>query len=390
MRPKACLVANTSWYIYNFRLPLLQDLKENGFDVVVMAPRDKFTERLESLGFNLVEWKLIRKSINPFAEISAIIELARLYRSCNCDIYHHFTIKACIYGTIAAKLTKRYRVVNSITGLGHLFVSNKKRTRALRGAISPLYKKVLSAKRAVNIFQNKDDADLMIRDGMTRGEQAKLIYGSGVDVNYFSAAAGREKLSEIKEGGEIVILFPSRVIKEKGIQEVVEAMHMLEEAEFCFKLRIAGDIDSGNRSSLSRDCLELLAKNDRIELMGHCDNMREVYADAHIVLLPSWREGLSRTLIEAAAMEKPIITSDVPGCRDVVEHGKNGLLIKMGCSHSISMAILLMARNGAWADGLGRNARTRVISEFEVSLVNKRTIDEYNELLDHDRFRSKG
>ncbi len=371
------LVANTSWYLYNFRFPLMRDLRKNGYQVAVVAPHDKYTILLEQEGFKVHNWKVSRSSINPFTEAIALLDLINIYRKERPDLLHHFTIKACLYGTIAAKFSRVYRVINAVTGLGHVFLGTRFHNRILRRILKPIYTAVFMARRSTVVFQNADDQEKLIQLGITESRKARLIYGSGVDIEKFKPDLD----SSGKFHEPIKILFPSRLIKQKGLQEVLEASQSLWAESYNFELLLAGDIDIDNRSSISQEELLILKEEPRIICLGHVHNMRKLYSSIDIVVLPSWREGLSRSLIEAAAMERPIITTDVPGCRDVVDHGCSGLLVPLKNSHALKLAINLLIKNPSLARRFGKEAREKVVAEFQVSLVNKRTLEQYENLL---------
>lgn len=375
--PKVLLVANTSWYLYNFRLPLIRDLRDCGYRVELVAPHDAHTPLLEAEGFTVHLWLVARSSVNPLSEAHALVDLLRIYRREKPDLVHHFTIKACLYGTIAAKGARVYRVINAVTGLGHVFLGTRKRSRVLRLAIKPLYRAAFKARRATVVFQNAADQEQLIQLGITDGERARLIRGSGVDIQRFhplSDSAGRFHTP-------LQLLFPSRLIREKGTGELLEACHQLWDQGLALELLVAGALDSGNRSALSEAELAALQAESRIRCLGHVDDMQALYAASDIVVLPSWREGLSRSLIEAAAMERPIITTDVPGCRDVVDPGRSGLLVPLHDARSIALAILLLHANPDLARRFGKEARRKVVAEFQVSLVNQRTLEQYTQLL---------
>jgi glycosyltransferase involved in cell wall biosynthesis len=375
--PKVLLVANTSWYLHNFRLPLLRDLRERGYQVALAAPHDVHTSLLEAEGFTVHPWLVARSSVNPLAEAHALVDLLRIYRREKPDLVHHFTIKACLYGTIAAKGARIYRVLNAVTGLGHVFLGTRKRSRLLRKAIKPIYKAAFKARRATVVFQNADDQEKLIQLGITDGDRARLIRGSGVDIELFQPttdSAGRFHMS-------LQVLFPSRLIREKGTSELLEACQQLWKEGVPLELLVAGSLDTGNRSALSSSELAALQAEPRIRCLGHVADMAALYAASDIVVLPSWREGLSRALIEAAAMERPIITTDVPGCRDVVDHGRSGLLVPIHNPRSIALAIRLLLDNPDLARRFGKAARQKVVAEFQVSLVNQSTLAQYERLL---------
>jgi len=374
---RVLLVANTSWYLYNFRLPLLQDLRAAGYQVEAIAPHDSYTALLQAEGFTVHPWLVARRSINPLQEAHALVDLVRIYQRQCPDLAHHFTIKACLYGTIAAKLSKVPRVMNAVTGLGHVFLGTRKRTRLLRWALKPLYRAVFMARRATVVFQNADDQDKLVQLGITDGERAELIRGSGVDIDHFRPPADHAG----RFHSPLQLLFPSRLIREKGVDDVLDACRTLWDEGIPLELLVAGDLDGGNRSSLSAAELQVLAQEPRLRCLGHVDDMRSLYAASDVVVLPSWREGLSRALIEAAAMELPIITTDVSGCRDVVDHGINGLLVPLHDARAIELAIRLLLANPDLARRFGKAARQKVVAEFQVSIVNERTLAQYSALL---------
>jgi len=381
------LVANTSWYILNFRLSLLRDLRRTGYEVAVVAPHDAYTPQLHAEGFTVHHWVVARRSINPLIEAYSLYDLLRIYQREQPDLVHHFTVKACLYGTIAAKVAHVYRVINAITGLGHVFVSRRRRTRALRKVLKPAYRAVFMARRATVVFQNAEDQETLIAMGITDADHAHLIRGSGVDVDYFSPAALETSSCFHKP---VRLLFPSRLINEKGVHELLKACRSLWADGHDVELLVAGDLDSGNRSALSPGELQALGSEQRVRCLGHVHDMRALYASVDVVVLASWREGLSRALIEAAAMERPIITTDVPGCRDVVVHGVCGLLVPPRNAEALRLAILLLLQQPKLARAFGKAARARVAAEFQVHLVNQRTLEQYHQLLSQPLDRGRG
>ncbi|WP_269623272.1 glycosyltransferase family 4 protein [Prochlorococcus marinus] len=375
--PKVLLVANSGWYIYNFRLSLLEQLVAEGFDVHIVVPLDFYSDLIFNRGFTVHQWKISRRSINPIKEFLSLIDLIRIYKREKPIILHHFTIKACIYGTIAARNAGIYKVINAITGLGHVFLSTKKRMRFLRTFFKPLYRALFIDSRGLVVFQNADDQEELIKMGLVNSTNSKLIRGSGVDIDYF------KNIEEHKLNKPLKLLFPARLIREKGIQETINACKELWDDNYKFKLIIAGEIDSGNRSSLTSVEIDELKSLQNIVILGHVEDMKSVYADVDIVIMPSWREGLSRSLIEAAAMQRGIITTDVPGCKDVVEHGISGILIPLKDQYAIKLAIQLFYHNPELINKYGLEAREKVKREFQVPLVIKSTVEEYYKLLNN-------
>ncbi len=374
---KIVLVANSGWYIYNFRLDLIKDIKDAGYDLNIITPFDDYVKIIRNENYNHKEWKLSRKSINPIKEIKSIIDLIKIYKEIKPDIVHHFTIKSCLYGTIAAKISNVNNVVNAITGLGHVFVGRNITTKILRKALLPIYRIIFRSRRSNIIFQNEDDLQEFVKLKITKKKSSHLIQGSGVDTEKFSPS---KKNIKISYNYPIKVLFPSRLIIEKGIIELIDACELLWQENFDFDLVIAGETNDSNRSSISEDKLEYIKNNKRIYCLGHVKDMKSLYEEVDIVVLPSWREGLSRALIEAASMEKPIITTNATGCTQIVDHGINGLLTPIRSAESLMLALKFLFNNPLLSRKFGINIRKKIIKNFRTSLINQSTLDFYSKL----------
>jgi glycosyltransferase involved in cell wall biosynthesis len=371
---KILLVANTGWYLYNFRLPLARRLRLEGFEVVLVSPPDSYVGRLRAEGFRCIGLdQLSRRGVNPFLEVFALWELIRLYWREKPRAVHHFTIKCVLYGTIAAKLTGVRSVVNAVTGLGHIFLGRRLVTRLLRPPVRWLYRRILKARRGHVVFQNPDDLNAFVEARLVAPEKTVIIRSSGVDVARFSPRPGAPDLPADRTP---TVLFVGRLIKEKGIHDFVEAARLIKaERGVCF--RVAGEIDPGNPSSLTVEQVEEWRREGAVDLLGHVDSIDEVIALADVVVLPSYREGTPRVLLEAAAMGKPLVATDVPGCREVVLPGHNGLLAEVENPQSLANAISQLLENPHLAHEMGLAGRELVESEFCSHKVVERTLDVY-------------
>ena len=370
-KSKIVLVSNTSWYIYNFRINLLFLIKKNNYDLFLICPRDEYTEKLEKLGFKIYNWNLNRRSINPLRELISIYKLVRIYKLIKPQIVHHFTIKACIYGSISAFICNTKVIVNSFTGLGHFFISNNFRIKSIRKVSRIFIRLIFSKINTKLILQNNSDRKKLLELKITTKNKSIVIPGSGIDLDYFYP---QEK---VFDRSQIKLLFPSRLIKEKGILELIRACILLDKEKIPIKLYIAGKLDAGNRSSLKKEDIAVLKKLKNVVLMGHIKDMRNLYRKIDIVVLPSWREGLSKALLEAAAMEKAIITTNVPGCKEIVKHMKTGLIVNVNNPLQIKESIMMIYDNPGLVKKFGKAARLRVKKKFEVKKINKMTIREY-------------
>ena len=372
---KVILLSNTSWYLYNFKSKLIQNLLKEGYELVLIAPYDKYAE-LFSEEITFKNWELNRRSLNPFREILSIYQLFLIYKSIKPDYCHHFTMKACFYGTIAAKICNVKNVLNAHTGLISTFSTLKKKyLLPIRFIFYSILKLLILDGNSVNIFQNKEDFDQFNKLKGGEINQAFIIPGSGVDTEFFKLLKSR-KISKKKKS----ILFPARLIKEKGLQELILACKLLWKEGHDFQLNLAGFFDFGNNSSFTKYEINNFKSYRNISILGHIENIKEVYEQSDIVVLPSWREGLSKSLIEAASMECSIITTDVPGCRDVIDHGINGILVPVRDVPSLKLAIEFVLLNPELSLKFGRNARKKVLEKFTVSIINKKTMSIYSTL----------
>ena len=371
---KVILLSNTSWYLYNFKSELIKNLLKEGYELTLIAPYDKYTE-LFSKEITFKNWELNRRSLNPFREILSIYELFLIYKSIQPDYCHHFTIKACIYGTIASKICNVKNVLNAHTGLIST-ISTLKKTYLLpiRCIFYLILKIFILDGNSVNIFQNKEDFDQFNKLKGKKIKYSIIIPGSGVDTEFFKLTKSR-KISKKKKS----ILFPARLIKEKGLQELILACKLLWKEGYDFQLNLAGFFDLGNNSSFNKHEISNLKSYRNISFLGHIENIKEVYEESDIVVLPSWREGLSKSLIEAASMECSIITTDVPGCKDVIDHGINGMLVPVRDVSSLKLAIEFILLNPELSLKFGRNARKKVLEKFTVSKINEQTMKVYSQ-----------
>lgn len=371
-------MANTGWYLYNFRLPLARKLRSEGFEPVLVCPEDSYVERLAAEGFEIrLLSRLSRRGMNPFFELVALIELVRLYWREKPRAVHHFTIKCVLYGTIAAKLTGVRSVVNAVTGLGHIFLGQRTITRLARPFIRFLYRKILHARRGHVVFQNPDDLGAFIEAGLVAPEKTVLIRSSGVCLKRFAPRPGGP---EINSSTFPNVLFVGRLLKEKGVYDFVEAARILKSHKDTICFQMAGAPDPGNPSSISLDTLNQWRQEGAVDMLGHVDSIADVMALAYVVVLPSYREGTPRTLLEAAAMGKPIVATDVPGCREVVQDGHNGFLVPCKDPKALAEAIEKILTNPELAAQMGKNGHQLVAQEFSVESVVQKTIKVYEQI----------
>jgi glycosyltransferase involved in cell wall biosynthesis len=396
---KLALFANTDWYLYNFRLSLVVALREAGHEVVLISPPGPYGTKLLGMGFRWVAAPMERRSLNPLAELRLIWWLRRLFVSEQVHLVHSFTIKSAVYGALAAKLAGVPSRVNAVAGMGYVFSSNDRQARLLRPWVRRLVRITLGGPQSRLILQNPDDVNVFKRQRLVRAKLIRLIPSSGVDCDRFSpnAPAGKQLADEAwkqriagfrrgkgsdSDGYQpLRVLLPARMLWDKGVGEFVEAARMLRAEGRRVELLLAGDPDPGNPGAVPVSHLNQWEAEDLVNWLGHVDDMPALLRAVDVVALPSYREGLPRGLIEAGACGRPLITTDAPGCREVVQHGVNGLLIPVRDPLALADAIRKLEDEPVKREEMGRAARVKVLAEFDERIVIERTIAVYRELL---------
>jgi glycosyltransferase involved in cell wall biosynthesis len=377
---KILYVANTSWYLYNFRLSLMQAMQSLGWEVVVAAPRDRFSQKLADQGLRFVDLAMDRKGTNPLPELRLLHRLWGLYCREAPDLVHHFTIKPTVYGSMAAQLARLQGVVNSITGLGYIFIHGG----AIQQIAKGLYRCALRPP-AETIFENSQDRDFFLRNRLLGDHRAHLIYGTGVDMDFYDEAPGPET-----NPGTVTFLCMGRMLWDKGIGEFVEAAKEVQSQNPAARFVLLGGSDPGNPAAVPRGWLEARQAQDRIAWVDHVDDVRPYLTQTQVVVLPSYREGFPKSLLEAAAMGKPLIATDVPGCRDIVVDGINGLLVPAREPRALARAMLILAGDPALRAAMGQAGRRLVKENFEETIVIRKTLGVYSRVLPQRQDLGKG
>jgi glycosyltransferase involved in cell wall biosynthesis len=365
---KALLFANTDWYLYNFRLPMAKAMRNIGMQVVFISPPGSYVEKIQAEGFRWLAIPLSQRSVNPFREITTLVSLIRAYRLERPDLVHHFTIKCMLYGSLAGRLCRIPSIVNSVTGLGYAFSGTSLSRRVLQALVKALYRLCLRGTRF--IFQNESDRQVFLDGRMAQADTGHMVRGSGVDTALFTPGPEPQ--------GTPVVMLAARLLWEKGVGEFVAAARLLKEQGMSARFVLVGAPYPENPSSIPQQQLDAWQAEGIVELWGWRENMPEVYRQASVFCLPSsYREGLSKTLIEAAACGRPLITTDIPGCRDVVRNGINGLLIKAQDAPGLAQAIASLLADKALRQRMGQAGRKMIEENFSIDKIIAETLEVY-------------
>jgi glycosyltransferase involved in cell wall biosynthesis len=366
-------VANSARYFVSHRMQLALAARDAGSDVHVAAPPGPESEAIRAMGFPFYPVPVRRGTLNPWSEAAGILALVSLYRRIRPDVVHHVTMKPVLYGTIAARVAGVPAIVNAVTGLGYLFVDGDVRQRILRRAFTTLGRMAFRHPRMRFIFQNPDDLGDFLDAGLTTEAESALIRGSGVDTRVFAAVPEPE--------GPPVVVLPSRMLWDKGVGEFVAAARQLKSAGSPARFVLVGDPDPANPQVVPAEQLRAWDEEGVIEWWGHRSDMPAVFASCHVVTLPSvYREGVPKVLIEAASCGRPLVVTDMPGCREIVRDGQNGLLVPPRDSAALAAALERLIADSELRREYGASGRALVKREFAIEHVIERTLDVYGEL----------
>lgn len=356
---KIAIVVNTTWNIVNFRLPLIRSLILNGHDVWVISPRDSYVSVLESEGIQYLDIYMDNKGTSPLRDLRTITSFFNCYTHHRFDLVMHYTIKPVIYGGLVSRVLG-IPTISTITGLGTVFIRETWVTRLVRA----LYR--LSQKKAHHVFfQNADDRALFLRNKLVRSELTSIVPGSGINTDYFCSSSSNRKGKD----GRVFLLI-ARMLRDKGVNEFVEAARLIKEKYSDVRFQLLGPVDVENNTAISQTVIDGWVAEGVVEYFPATDDVRSFIERATCVVLPSYREGLPRTLLEAAAMGKPLIATDAPGCRDVVIDGVNGYLCQVADAVDLAEKMQrIVEMTSSERELMGKAGRKKVEQEFDEKIV---------------------
>ncbi len=377
MAPRLLFVVNDPAFFLSHRLPIGIAARNAGFDVHLAAPNDELSgESLKDAGITWHHLDLDRSASSFPSEWRSFRSIVRVIRTVSPDIVHNVTIKPVLYGSLARRITGGGATVNAVPGLGYVFLSRGVLAATRRYVVKALYRAALAGPQQVTIFQNPDDRSYFTNQRLVDEARCVLISGSGVDLRKFS-------VQPVPPGPPLIVL-PARMLRDKGVVEFVEAAtalkHDFPEARFA----LVGGLDA-NRTGLTETELREFTRKGAIQWWGQRHDMPHVLAQASLVVLPSYGEGVPKALLEAAAAGRAMVTTDVPGCRHVVDHRVHGLLVRPRDSAALASAIAELLRSPSLREQMGAAARLRAEAEFSVDQVAAQHLAVYWRLLDTSR-----
>ncbi|KDC80757.1 glycosyltransferase, group 1 family protein [Bordetella bronchiseptica MBORD635] len=365
-------VVNNPAFFLSHRLPLAEAARADGYEVHVATMDGPSVPDIVARGFAHHAIPMTRSGKQPLQELRSVWALVRLFRRLRPGLVHLVTIKPVLYGGIAARLAGVPAMVAAISGLGFVFVAGGLKARLLRAAVGRLYRLALGHRNSRIVFQNTADRDVLARLGAVRAEQVVMIRGSGVDLGQYRVVP--------EPAAPVTALMAARLLRDKGVREFVEAARLLRERGLSVRMQLAGGVDPGNPASITPEQAAQWQDEGCVEVLGERKDIAALYGAAHMAVLPSYREGLPKSLLEAAACGRAVVTTDVPGCRDAIDPDVTGLLVPPRDAPALAEAIARLAEDASLRQRMGAAGRALAEREFGIEDVCRRHLAIYRAL----------
>lgn len=373
-KKKLLMVANVDWFFISHRLVIAEEAQKQGFEVIVAAEDTGRSQEIIAKGIQFINLSFSRSGTNTIEEFNTLIKFYKIYSSFKPDIVHHITLKPVIYGSIIAKLLKINGIVNAVSGLGYNFTEG--RVNMVSKIMLRLMRYGFNNNQVSIIFQNKDDfQELSYLRVISSQNKIFYIKGSGVNLKDFYP-------TEFPGFAKIKVVLPIRMLWDKGVYELYEASKILKNKYFDkIEFILAGMADEDNKAGVPASFLKSWGEGEYVKWIGYQKNMFEVYNNSHIIVLPSYREGMPKTLIEACAMGRAIITTNAIGCRECVDEGINGLKVNVKDAEGLAIAIEKLVNNPNKIIEMGNASRLKAEQEFDVNFVLQTHLKIYKQYL---------
>lgn len=390
---KLLIVSNWDWVIYNFRIALARAAREAGYEVVLVCPDGEYVSEFEEAEFRWVEWSLDRRSLNPVGEMQSVLSLAHIYEDEQPDLIHHDTIKPNVYGSLATWINQLRGVrdqspqlINSFMGIGFLF-SERLLARILRPFVLPIMRFGMRRDHVVTTFSNREDYSTFVQKNLVENGRGQVMVSEFVNTDRFfprkKENRKKRKKSPMKAKGHddsepVRILMAARLLWDKGVQEYVEAAKIMASRDVAVEFILAGEPDRETPGFVPEEKLEAWGDIESFRWVGYCSEMPSLLRSCDVAVLPThYNEGLPRFLVEAAASGLPLIATNLAACQRIVEHQKNGYLIRARNADDIADAVEQLARNPDMRSDMGRRSRQKVEEKFAERKVVKKWLNLY-------------
>ena len=370
MSKRLIYIVSEDWVFVSHRLTLAKQAIKDGYDVTAITNISNHKDVLLSAGLKVFNINFCRSFKRPFSDVHSIYQLIKLFRLLKPGVIHNVGLKISLISSIAAFIARVPVAINAYTGLGYVFSSNDMLARVIRLLLNSPLKYLNHRASTWVVFQNEDDEALFENSNLINKERTLLIKGSGVDVIEFPFS------DELP--GQLKVMLASRLLWDKGVGEFIEASRQLKISYPEVTFVLVGDVDEQNPLSLTKGIIDSWVNEGFIEWWGHKQNMPEVLKLAHIVALPSYREGLPKVLLEAASIGRALVATDVPGCREIVRDGVNGFLVQAKESKCLAEAIEKLILNKELRTQMGLKSREIIETELSSEIINKQFIELYN------------
>ena len=374
---KLLFVANVDWYVISHRIKIIEEAVRSGWDVTVACEDTGKRNIITDTGAKFIDFPFSRSGTNPIKELGLLFKFYRLYKKYDVDVIHHVSLKPVIYGSFIARILRKPTVLNAVSGLGYVFTGKHKGSGIVQKAMLAIMRYAFNRKNLSFIFQNEDDYRELHDLGVVYEENlVYFIAGSGVDLKRYKQSMPIDNTRRIK------ILFPARMLWDKGIKELRRATELLQE-KYGHKVTfiLAGMANDDNKASVSKAYLDEWSDGEYVNWIGHSKDMVKTFQESEIVVLPSYREGMPKSLIEAAAMGKPIVTTNTVGCKECVDDGVNGFLVPVKSGKHLAEALSKLIDNPKLRITMGQASRLKAEKEFDINFVVQKHLMIYQDLL---------
>lgn len=366
-------VFTEDWAFLSLFLDRAVAAKDAGYEVGVVVHCNKYEQTIKDYGLQVFPHNISRSGTNPLREISSILQMVKTFRSFRPTIIHLAALKPILIGSLASLFFPKSKIVNAPVGMGYIFSSSDRKARLLRPILRLVLRFVLGRKRTLTIIENSDDLQTLVDGKFVKKSQIILIRGTGVKLEDF--------IPTPEPAGQRVVLLVARMLRDKGVVEFVESARIIKRSHPDVNFWLVGDTDSGNPTSLSGEQIRAWESEGLVSWFGYREDVPQLLQQCHIVCLPSYREGFGKVLIEAGAAQRAVVTTNVPGCRESIENGCNGLLVEPRDSVALATALITLIDNEEMRTAMAAEGRHRVETQFSSDIINAQTLAVYKQVL---------